>query len=190
VCYSSGGEISVSSSSSVEILPVTFITSLVSTHWRKSPKKRSRSSRTNWTIALNSSRSDSAATASCTVGCGIGVIGYLCDYLRFFMPASDMAIAIACLRLFAIGAFFGPLGLRPAWRVPALYSPMTFAILACFPALVVGFFMSSFGYFIGLSALGYFIDLLPLHFHLRRERLLGELGSDFQSPLILAERAQ
>jgi hypothetical protein len=36
----------------------------------------------------------------------------------------------------------------------------------------------------------HFIDLLPLHFHFLRERLFGELGSDFQSPLILAERAQ
>jgi len=36
----------------------------------------------------------------------------------------------------------------------------------------------------------HFIDLDPLHFHFLRERLLGELGSDFQSPLILAERAQ
>ena len=36
----------------------------------------------------------------------------------------------------------------------------------------------------------YFMDLLPWHFHLRRLRLLGLLGSLFQSPLILADRAQ
>jgi hypothetical protein len=36
----------------------------------------------------------------------------------------------------------------------------------------------------------YFIDLLPRHFHFRRDRLFGELGSDFQSPLILADLAQ
>jgi len=75
LCYSGCGESSVRSSSSVEILPVTFITSLVSTHWRKSPKKRSRSSRMNWTIALNSSRSESASIACWTVGFGSGVIG-------------------------------------------------------------------------------------------------------------------
>jgi hypothetical protein len=36
----------------------------------------------------------------------------------------------------------------------------------------------------------HFIDLLPRQRHFLRDRLLGELGSDFQSPLILAERAQ
>jgi hypothetical protein len=36
----------------------------------------------------------------------------------------------------------------------------------------------------------HFIDLLPLQRHFLRERLFGLLGSDFQSPLILAERAQ
>ena len=80
LCYSGCGESSVRSSSSVEILPVTFITSLVSTHWRKSPKKRSRSSRMNWTIALNSSRSESTSIACWTVGFGSGVIGWLLDW--------------------------------------------------------------------------------------------------------------
>jgi len=37
---------------------------------------------------------------------------------------------------------------------------------------------------------GYFMDLEPLHFHFLRLRLLGLLGSLFQSPLILADRAQ
>jgi len=36
----------------------------------------------------------------------------------------------------------------------------------------------------------YFIDLLPLHFHLRRDRLFGEFGSLLQSPLIALDRAQ
>ena len=64
--------------------------------------------------------------------------------LYFFfldIPAWLNAIAIACLRLFAIGAFFGPLGLMPALSLPALYSRMVFAILACWPFLVVGFFI-------------------------------------------------
>jgi hypothetical protein len=85
-----------------------------------------------------------------------------------------MAMATACRLLFTMGAFFAPLGLRPECSVPALYSPITLATLACF----ADFFMA------------YFIDLLPLHFHFRRDRLLGEFGSDFQSPLILADRAQ
>ena len=34
------------------------------------------------------------------------------------------------------------------------------------------------------------MDLLPLHFHLRLDRLFGELGSDLQSPLIFADLAQ
>jgi len=63
-------------------------------------------------------------------------------YLRFLdIPACDMAIATACLRLFTTGAFVGPLGLRPAWSVPALYSPMVFATFACLPDLVFGVFM-------------------------------------------------
>jgi len=36
----------------------------------------------------------------------------------------------------------------------------------------------------------HFIDLDPLHLQRFRLRLLGELGSLFQLPLILAERAQ
>jgi len=36
----------------------------------------------------------------------------------------------------------------------------------------------------------HFIDLLPLQRHFLRDKLFGELGSLFQSPLILAERAQ
>jgi len=36
----------------------------------------------------------------------------------------------------------------------------------------------------------YFVDLLPLQPHFLRERLLGEFGFDFQSPLIFALRAQ
>jgi hypothetical protein len=36
----------------------------------------------------------------------------------------------------------------------------------------------------------YFMDLLPRHFHFLRERLLGEFGSDFQSPFIFADLAQ
>jgi len=36
----------------------------------------------------------------------------------------------------------------------------------------------------------HFIDLLPRQRHFLRDRLFGELGSLFQSPLILAERAQ
>jgi hypothetical protein len=66
----------------------------------------------------------------------------LCDYLRFFMPACDIAIATAWARLFASGAFFGPLGSRPAWRVPALYSRMTFPTLACLADFVLGFFIT------------------------------------------------
>ena len=62
------------SSSNVETLPTIFITSLVSTHWRKSPKKRSRSSWINWMMALNSSRSESALTACWIVGFGSGVM--------------------------------------------------------------------------------------------------------------------
>ena len=52
-----------------------------------------------------------------------------------------MAMAIACLRLCASGAFFGPFGLRPAWSVPALYSPITFDTFACLADLVFGIFM-------------------------------------------------
>ena len=52
-----------------------------------------------------------------------------------------MAMAIACLRLRASGAFFGPFGLRPAWSVPALYSPITFDTFACLADLVFGIFM-------------------------------------------------
>jgi len=37
----------------------------------------------------------------------------------------------------------------------------------------------SFGYFIGLLVFAYFIDLLPLHFHLRRDRLLVWIGWTF-----------
>ena len=48
------------------------------------------------------------------------------------------------MRFFTTGAFFGPLGSRPACRVPALYSRMTFDTLACLPALVVGFFIRLF----------------------------------------------
>jgi hypothetical protein len=99
------------SSSMAEMLPATFITSLLSEHWRRSPKRRSRSSRRKCKTTLYSSRSDRASTACCSVGFGIGVIGY-------------------------------------------------------------------------------FIDLLPRHFHLRLDKLFGLFGSDFQSPLILAERAQ
>jgi len=40
------------------------------------------------------------------------------------------------------------------------------------------------------SHMRYALDLLPLHFHFLRERLFGLLGSDFQSPLIFADRAQ
>ena len=36
----------------------------------------------------------------------------------------------------------------------------------------------------------YFIDFSPRHFHFFRERLLGEFGSSFQSPLMFADRAQ
>ena len=86
------------SSSSVAILPVTFITSLASMHWRRSPKNRSRSSRTNWTITLNSSRSDSDATASCTVGCGSGVIGYLLDWSSIFARCWRSATFSDCRR--------------------------------------------------------------------------------------------
>ena len=60
-----------------------------------------------------------------------------------------MAMAIACLRLCASGAFFEPLGLRPAWSVPDLYSPITFATFACLADLVFGVFMvTSFHAFI------------------------------------------
>ncbi len=61
-------------SSSVETLPTIFITSLGSTHWRRSAKKRSRSSRTNCTIALNSSRSERDSMACWMVGLGSDVI--------------------------------------------------------------------------------------------------------------------
>ncbi len=63
-------------------------------------------------------------------------------YLRFLdIPACDMAIATACLRLFTTGALRGPFGSRPAWSVPDLYSPIVFAILACLADLVFGVFM-------------------------------------------------
>lgn len=114
-------------------------------------------------------------------------------------------MATACLGFFTIGAFLPD----PACRVPALNSRITFDTLASFAALVLGFFMrlespssqrparscvdsQSFHCEEGIRVkLGnYFIDLLPRHFHLRRDRLFGEFGSDFQSPLILADRAQ
>jgi hypothetical protein len=42
-------------------------------------------------------------------------------------------MAIACARSFTIGAFFGPFGSLPAWRVPDLNSPITFfTFLAAF----------------------------------------------------------
>ena len=68
-----------------------------------------------------------------------------------------------------------------------------FAVFLAFVAAAICFTfhrLLSFGYFIGLLVFAYFIDLLPLHFHLRRDRLFGELGSDFQSPLIFADLAQ
>jgi len=69
------------SSSMVAMLPATFITSLELSHWRRSAKKRSRSSRINCKTTLYSSRSSRVSTACCSVGFGIGVISYFMDLL-------------------------------------------------------------------------------------------------------------
>jgi hypothetical protein len=46
-------------------------------------------------------------------------------------PAISLrAIAMACLRDLARGAFFGPFGFTPAWSLPRLNSPMTLPILS------------------------------------------------------------
>ena len=127
-----------SNSSRAATDPATFMTSLLDSHRRRSPKNFSRSSRMNWRIAVYSSRSESASTDCCIVGFGSGVMAYL----RFLdIPACDMAIATACLRLFTTGALRGPLGSRPAWSVPALYSPIVFATFACLADLVFGVFI-------------------------------------------------
>ncbi len=67
------------------MLPTIFITSFVSKHWRKSPKKRSRSSWMNWIITLNSSRSDRAVTACWIVGLGSGVMWFYW-FVSFALP--------------------------------------------------------------------------------------------------------
>ena len=124
----------VSSSSSVATLPTTFMTSLLSTHWRRSPKKRSRSSRMNWTIALNSSRSESASIACWTVGFGSGVIGCLYDYffLAFFFGMRSILISISTYPPFP---FFLPFPF-PLW-------PQPFALLFI---RLLAFFHSSLGH--------------------------------------------
>ena len=52
------------------------------------------------------------------------------------LPASDSAMAIACLRLLTFGPLPGP-GL-PLWSVPRLNSPITLATLSVFFFAMVG----------------------------------------------------
>jgi hypothetical protein len=66
-------------------------------------------------------------------------------FLAFFfdIPAELKAIAIACLRFLTTGAFLGPFGSLPEWRVPLLNSRITLATLAFLAAFFISSLQSS-----------------------------------------------
>lgn len=64
------------------------------------------------------------------------IFAFFCSYIGiayfpffFDLPATDKAMATACLRFFTTAAFLGPFGSFPLCRVPRLNSPIIFSTL-------------------------------------------------------------